>query len=439
MAGYSDNLRFTSAPAIEKLLKVHWKSILYSGVVAMRLLLPLITCLLVFTCAIPAGAVSITADPHYVDPGETVTITVQGLTDNSNVTMDWEVFVDNPDPAFLWEIQDLTFPINLEKADFRITNQNTLTNKVTLTNAVYPYQGERTLTLVGDSVNGIWAGYYGNDYINGTWPVIRIQGTLQPGKTNLLTLMKWHGIKTGKPWLPAQPTGGPDDFAIPVNFSGIQSGTVKFTITVNGTNVVTDTIVIGKPVSSTGALSVITRPSGAKISLDGVYYGTTPGIISHIPPGLRRVTLQKDGYQDYTTQVLITGKQVETLMVNLVSTQPQPTGSVLVSSIPSRARIYIDDVYRGLTPRMIGNLAAGEHELLLTKDGYTPHEQTFVVPPLRTAIIVARMSRETSPSPTSPQAQGIEVYEYGIPGAVPVTRIDQKTFLAGGNVTAFAY
>lgn len=50
---------------------------------------------------------------------------------------------------------------------------------------------------------------------------------------------------------------------------------------------------------------------------------------------------------------------------------PQPVfGHVNVLSTPIGASIYIDGVYRGITPRVVNDLLIGEHELRLEKDNY---------------------------------------------------------------------
>ncbi|HOX35051.1 MAG TPA: PEGA domain-containing protein [Methanoregulaceae archaeon] len=52
------------------------------------------------------------------------------------------------------------------------------------------------------------------------------------------------------------------------------------------------------------------------------------------------------------------------------------TGSILVSSTPSGAEIYLDNEYRGTTPSTISGVAAGSHMLELRQPGY----ERFVQP-----------------------------------------------------------
>ena len=41
---------------------------------------------------------------------------------------------------------------------------------------------------------------------------------------------------------------------------------------------------------------VITEPQGARVTINGVGYGTTPLTIRHLPPGTKRVRVTKAGY-----------------------------------------------------------------------------------------------------------------------------------------------
>jgi hypothetical protein len=44
-------------------------------------------------------------------------------------------------------------------------------------------------------------------------------------------------------------------------------------------------------------LIVITEPAGARVTINGVGWGTTPLTIRHLPPGAKRVRVTKAGYQ----------------------------------------------------------------------------------------------------------------------------------------------
>lgn len=324
--------------------------------------------------AATASAAVITVSPLHANPGETITVNVQGLSDESLLQMNWEVYIDQPGPEFLWSVEGLSFPINLQNASFRITNQNTATNKVTLQNDVPNYE-TRELILSGNSVDGVWTAYYGNDFINGTWPVIRNEGTVEEGKTSVLSLVEWQGIKRANPEIPEQQNGGPQDFAIPFSFSGFENGRVKFTIRVNGTDVLTDTVTVGSPVSRTGTLYVYSSPSAAMVYIDGVYYGLTPRKVGGIPLGTRTVKITKEGYADSVNRVQVISSGITPVMVTL----SPAFASIIVSTIPPGADVSLDSLLVGTTPMTITGVSPGTHVLTLTREGYQDYHATLVI------------------------------------------------------------
>jgi len=363
-----------------------------------------------------ASAAVVTVSPHQVNPGETVTVAVNGLTDESSIKMSWEVFIDKPGSTFLWTVDGLAFPINLQDASFKVTNQNTGTNTVTLENEVPNYE-TRSLTLSGNSVNGIWTAYHGNDFINGSWPVIRNEGTVVSGKTYVLSLVEWEGIKRANPDIPEQQNGGPDNFVIPLSFSGFDRGQVKFTIQVDGIDVVTETVTVGSPDIRTGTISVSSSPSAALVYVDGVYYGVTPQKISGIPTGLRTISVTKEGYADYTAQV-----QVTTTGTKIIRATLNPmTASIKVNSVPRSASVYLDNILQGITPMVITGVAPGTHTLKLTKDGYQDYITTVTTHDGETVKFnMIRMQRNTA-------AKGQSTVEAGRVREQPVTRFDFST------------
>jgi cytoskeletal protein RodZ len=48
--------------------------------------------------------------------------------------------------------------------------------------------------------------------------------------------------------------------------------------------------------SSVTELVVTTRPAGARVTVNGIGWGVTPLTIRHMPPGVKRIRVSKDGY-----------------------------------------------------------------------------------------------------------------------------------------------
>jgi hypothetical protein len=54
-------------------------------------------------------------------------------------------------------------------------------------------------------------------------------------------------------------------------------------------------------------------------------------------------------------------------------------GSIDITSSPWGADVYIDGLYKGRTPLTAGNVPAGMHEIILSKEGYEDYKQNITV------------------------------------------------------------
>lgn len=119
---------------------------------------------------------------------------------------------------------------------------------------------------------------------------------------------------------------------------------------------------------TTGTLSVTSSPSGAKVYVDGSYYGRTPQEISGMTPGSHQVQVTKDGYQTWSGTSSVAAGSVTSVYAQLTA---QPTyGSVYVATSPSGANVYLDGTYEGQSPRTIGGVEPGSHVVEVELAGY---------------------------------------------------------------------
>ncbi len=117
--------------------------------------------------------------------------------------------------------------------------------------------------------------------------------------------------------------------------------------------------------NQTGNLSIISNPSFANIYLDNVFRGVTPRTLNNLNQGIHSIKLTRSGYNDYIRSIPIAGGRTVYLYANL--TPINQVGSLYITSTPSSASIYVDSLYKGLTPKLITNLTVGYHNLRLTK------------------------------------------------------------------------
>jgi serine/threonine protein kinase len=71
------------------------------------------------------------------------------------------------------------------------------------------------------------------------------------------------------------------------------------------------------PGATTGSLYIESRPTGAKVSVDGRLVGTTPLLIGDLAPGGRAIRLEHPGHRPWTTTVQITAGRRQRLAASL--------------------------------------------------------------------------------------------------------------------------
>lgn len=139
--------------------------------------------------------------------------------------------------------------------------------------------------------------------------------------------------------------------------------------------------------SSYGSMEVASVPYGAALFLDGNYMGQTPSgdyfDITSLVPGTHTVTLRMTDYQDYTQTVYVPGGSVQTINAQLVPVTPGPTpdttGQVTVVSTPPGAELYLDNVFKGITPLTLSDIPEGQHTVTAKLGGYADTTQTVSV------------------------------------------------------------
>lgn len=200
---------------------------------------------------------------------------------------------------------------------------------------------------------------------------------------------------------------------------------VPTTVTPTPTVTVTVTPTTTQTYSPSGTMQVFSNPTGAKVYLDSVYKGETPITLTGIPQGNHLVDVEKDGYYPYSAQgwvqigantlvfptlVPIPG-YIPTPTPTIVPTTatPVPTqsipqfGGLYIESNPGGALIYIDAVYRGVSPGIIPNLTVGYHQILLKKSGYNNWDEMAYVWPDQTTILrpdLILSGNNSTPTPT---------------------------------------
>jgi len=146
-----------------------------------------------------------------------------------------------------------------------------------------------------------------------------------------------------------------------------------------------------------GRLAVASDPTGATVTVNGVFRGTAPLELDLAPGTTYEVTVSMAGRSTFTTGVEISSGQRSEVRAEL----EMLSGEVSVTSLPPHAQLLIDGVPSGTTDQTL-ELEARPHQIEIRLDGYVPYRTTL------------------TPEPGLPQAVHAVLKEEG-PAGMPAT------------------
>ena len=114
-----------------------------------------------------------------------------------------------------------------------------------------------------------------------------------------------------------------------------------------------------------GVLQISSAPSGASITVDNEFVGSTPMTLAMAPFKQYRLAFFLEGYLKNTTTATLEPEKIAVLAVDLIPN----IGSIALTISPKGARILVDNRYQGNGDRTL-SLTAKPHRLSIEKSGY---------------------------------------------------------------------
>jgi hypothetical protein len=118
-------------------------------------------------------------------------------------------------------------------------------------------------------------------------------------------------------------------------------------------------------------------------------------------------------------------------LILLLPVAVSAVGNISVTSTPAGATIYLDNVNKGMTPTVIGNIISGSHTLVLQKAGYQNDTRTVTVTDNQTtpiAVVLVLLPAAPTISTITP------AFGYNT-GVVSITDLSGTGFSSGATVT----
>lgn len=165
-------------------------------------------------------------------------------------------------------------------------------------------------------------------------------------------------------------------------------------------------------------VNITSQPSGASVSVDGVDRGATPITLFDLGPGRHHLKYRLAGYVErdrfFNTD--------EGPLIEKNEVLQEIKGLLLVKSDPPGANIVIDGNSRGLTPRLITDLAAKDtYALKLRKAGYLEQAVTVKFNGREPVVIEETLVQDSGVINITSEPAGAEVTVNGLPkGKTPV-------------------
>ncbi len=170
----------------------------------------------------------------------------------------------------------------------------------------------------------------------------------------------------------------------------------------------TISVTLGEPFISVdtpvqpGGMNLRSVPDEASVTVNGEYRGKTPLNISGLSPGTYAVTFSRFGFMELSTQVQVGQGQT----AEVTATLKPETGTFAVNTTPPGARVLLDGVNAGLSPVVLANISAGNHTIMLEKDGYATDTRQVMITAGQVNPVEVSLE-PVSVSPTKARAAGL--------------------------------
>jgi hypothetical protein len=125
------------------------------------------------------------------------------------------------------------------------------------------------------------------------------------------------------------------------------------------------------------SIDFASTPSGAEVSVNGAGKGQTPCRVEQIPSGTVEIEVKLAGYQPYREKISLKAGDEHKVDAKL-SASP---GGLQIVTLPEKARVYIDNQFRGESPVTLSGLAPGSYRVRVEMKGFDPDARTVEVKP----------------------------------------------------------
>jgi len=135
---------------------------------------------------------------------------------------------------------------------------------------------------------------------------------------------------------------------------------------------------------TTRHLIVSPTPPAQEIQINGISIGNSPLVVKNIKDKNIILTLKKPGYKSISANINFYDYPLLNISFALFKSveeeaRPAVSGSILITSSPSSAYVYLGKQLKGMTPLIIPNLPMGMYQLSIGKPGYETVNERIII------------------------------------------------------------
>lgn len=146
-----------------------------------------------------------------------------------------------------------------------------------------------------------------------------------------------------------------------------------------------------------GRLTVVTKPSDARIEIDGVEVSSSGGSPIRVSEGKHIVGAVVEGYAPARKEIFIAGNADATVSLELIPTVGKQLGNLTVRTRIADAEVFVDGKSVGKTPLPTSvPLPPGRHQVELRRRGYASVNREIEVGPGSTGEIEAELEVDST-------------------------------------------
>lgn len=164
--------------------------------------------------------------------------------------------------------------------------------------------------------------------------------------------------------------------------------------------------------AASGTLNIESTPADAEIFINGISRGKTPISIERIPEGNVTIEIKAAGFETHSRQVSLAAGEIQNINQPL---KPMP-GTLQIVSIPSDARVYINDEFKGNSPFTFEKAPPGTYRVRVERAGCEPNARDVTLEKgaslteeFRMTKITGRIEIVTAPASSTVLLDGVKV------------------------------